>query len=802
MKTKHQFLIAVILVCITTITFSQVTKLDNVRPNTTAYLGWDGTGSYPGSLDVMNNFSSQPINFYLSGTQYMSLTSSGDLNLVNSARRYQINGNNVLWFNGDPSDIFLGVGAGNATMTGHGNTFLGKDAGTVNSSGGTGTFVGSSSGAANTTGYGNTFTGYQAGWKNIDGDFNSFFGGGAGYGTNNDANNNTFLGYASGGGNTTGDDNTMIGENAGANNSTGTRNTVVGARAGLGVTGSIYNNNSYFGYRAGYSNKTASNNVAMGFEACSLNTFSEENVAIGYQAMAKQAYGTVAWSGYNTAIGTGALFSTNSTSTTNGYQNTAVGYKAGYLNATGTSNTFFGFYSGYNNTASNNTFYGHGSGYNNTSASGNVFIGYLSGYYNQTGANNTFCGFEAGKGTATTNVNNYNSFFGYQAGKGTTTGTHNTATGNLAAFSHTTGQYNTVSGSNAAYSNQTGGGNTISGYQAGYSNTTSYNTFYGYRSGYATTGARNVFVGSDAGFINTTGTDNTCIGYQATLGGTGLVNATAIGVSAVVDASYKVRIGDANVTVIEGQVDWSFPSDGRFKNNVTEDIKGLEFIKKLRPVTYKFDTKAFETFVMKNIPDSIKSEHLNADFVASSNIIHNGFIAQEVEQAAKDVSYNFSGLHIPANADEHYSLSYAQFVVPLVKSVQELSKAVDSLKTELITIKGGGQRTYENNDSQGKSETSLNIELANNNQTILYQNEPNPFDGSTIIRYFVSENVSGNVSVLFCDMYGKEIKKLEITERGFGKIDANTENLASGVYSYSIMVDGKTIDTKKMLKAQ
>ncbi|HEY4797546.1 MAG TPA: hypothetical protein VII99_00570 [Bacteroidia bacterium] len=28
----------------------------------------------------------------------------------------------------------------------------------------------------------------------------------------------------------------------------------------------------------------------------------------------------------------------------------------------------------------------------------------------------------------------------------------------------------------------------------------------------------------------------------------------------------------------------------------------------------------------------------------------------------------------------------------------------------------------------------------------------------------------------------------------------NTENLASGVYSYSIIVDGKSVDTKKMVR--
>ena len=50
-----------------------------------------------------------------------------------------------------------------------------------------------------------------------------------------------------------------------------------------------------------------------------------------------------------------------------------------------------------------------------------------------------------------------------------------------------------------------------------------------------------------------------------------------------------------------------------------------------------------------------------------------GFIAQEVETAAKKCGYDFSGVHIPQAPEKLYSLTYAEFVVPLVKAVQELA---------------------------------------------------------------------------------------------------------------------------------
>ncbi len=61
-------------------------------------------------------------------------------------------------------------------------------------------------------------------------------------------------------------------------------------------------------------------------------------------------------------------------------------------------------------------------------------------------------------------------------------------------------------------------------------------------------------------------------------------------------------------------------------------------------------------------------------------ITHTGFIAQEVEAAAKQSGFDFSGVHAPVNEKDNYSLSYSEFTVPLVKAVQELSAKNESLQ--------------------------------------------------------------------------------------------------------------------------
>jgi hypothetical protein len=51
-----------------------------------------------------------------------------------------------------------------------------------------------------------------------------------------------------------------------------------------------------------------------------------------------------------------------------------------------------------------------------------------------------------------------------------------------------------------------------------------------------------------------------------------------------------------------------------------------------------------------------------------------GFLAQDVEEAANEAGYNFSGITKPRTTTDLYSLSYESFVVPLVKAVQELAQ--------------------------------------------------------------------------------------------------------------------------------
>jgi hypothetical protein len=82
---------------------------------------------------------------------------------------------------------------------------------------------------------------------------------------------------------------------------------------------------------------------------------------------------------------------------------------------------------------------------------------------------------------------------------------------------------------------------------------------------------------------------NTCFGLEARPFLSNSYNSVAVGASARGWASLVVVIGNTSINSIGGYQDWTNLSDAAYKQNIKEDVKGLEFIRKLRPVTYNLD---------------------------------------------------------------------------------------------------------------------------------------------------------------------------------------------------------------------
>jgi hypothetical protein len=337
---------------------------------------------------------------------------------------------------------------------------------------------------------------------------------------------------------------------------------------------------------------------------------------------------------------------------------------------------------------------------NSATSAGTHFIGTTDEVPFTVKVNNQVAGYLS---STTATVTNYNASWGHQALSLNTTGRRNVAVGNQSLMNNTTGQFNTALGFQALMTNALASSNTALGYQTLANNIGSSNTAVGSSALYNNTnGSFNVSVGSGSMILVTNATNNTAvgnnslstlttggyntaIGYNANVSTGTFTNATAIGAGAIVNASDKVRIGNSGVSVIEGQVPFTVPSDGRYKYNVKEDVKGLDFIMQLRPVTYQFDVQRFDASMDNSNRAHPVSNVIQASYNEAAAIRRTGFIAQEVEKAAEKTGYDFSGINKPKTAADHYSLSYESFVVPLVKAVQEQNKEIEDLK-KTITL--------------------------------------------------------------------------------------------------------------------
>jgi hypothetical protein len=461
-----------------------------------------------------------------------------------------------------------------------------------------------------------------------------------------------------------------------------------------------------------------------------------------------------------------AAFGYLALSSNTGVSNTAMGYQAGNSNTSGQYNTAIG----------TSALTGNKTGVNNT-ASGAFAL------YASTGSNNTANGYFA----LGSNGSDNNTAVGSLSLHSNTSGDDNVATGYSALYSNTTGVYNTAAGSGALYNNTNGFQNVAIGRNALVSNTG---------------GVNNTAAGMNALKSNGTGSNLTGIGDFTDVNADGYSMSSAFGYSSLITASNQVRIGDNNVTSIGGYANWTNISDGRVKKNIKQNVPGLKFINKLQPVTYNLDLDAADNIIQRHPANSSDGKFAqpsvqeNAARLAKEKILYTGFVAQDVEKAAKEIGYDFSGVDAAKNDKDLYGLRYADFVVPLVKAVQELSKMNDDKDVKINDL----QKQIDELRAMIVSGTTSNVkpQTSNISEASLQQNTPNPFNQSSTIHFFVPSNAS-NISLVVTDASGKTVKQFNSLSSGNGSVTIDANTFSSGSYLYSLIVDGKTVATKQMI---
>ena len=449
---------------------------------------------------------------------------------------------------------------------------------------------------------------------------------------------------------TSGDSNVAIGASCLKESTTGSNNIAIG-ESGLkeNTTGS---NNIAIGESGLEANVSGVQNIGIGYRALYKNVDKKENIGIGYQALEN--------------LGTGD-------------GNIAIGWRAMYLSGQET------------NSANSN--------YQDVNYSIGIGHNALANFNPKTTT------------TDTLNLDRVNIAIGHNAGVATTEGHANTVIGYQAHYANTEGFHNTVLGYKALHSSVKCTGNTVIGTNALLNFTNAaintnnvvvgkntmrdskdcqQNTAVGNAALINSEGDYNVAVGQSALSNCTTGHSNTAIGFFAASSLTNGVNSTCVGNGSQVSASNQVQLGNSSTTTyVYGTV--QDRSDARDKTDIRDTLLGLDFIKSLRPVDFRWDyredyydneeyTEDGETLIRKTaVPQ---------DGSRGRTRYHHGLIAQEVKQAADSQNIDFAGYqdHSIKGGDDVLSIGYSELIAPLIKAVQQLSEENADLKARLEVL--------------------------------------------------------------------------------------------------------------------
>ena len=257
-----------------------------------------------------------------------------------------------------------------------------------------------------------------------------------------------------------------------------------------------------------------------------------------------------------------------------------------------------------------------------------------------------------------------------------TSAASNVAVGDLAGAAVTTGDGNTFVGVNAGDSCTDSvncvaiGINALGGADADHSNVA-----VGQLTLNTCTGDSNTAVGDRAGSDVTSGDNNLFLGQDA--GRTGAPGGS------IATASNTIFLGDGSIANAHIQVDWTVASDKRDKTDVEPVKMGLDFVKELEPVTYRWDKRS------KYVDESDDTVDLN-------DVVHDGthkedwsdigFLAQDVKVLEEKYGHKITDkTNLTTNLSEdgkQYGIQYSKFVPILVKAIQELSEKVAALEAK------------------------------------------------------------------------------------------------------------------------
>lgn len=296
--------------------------------------------------------------------------------------------------------------------------------------------------------------------------------------------------------------------------------------------------------------------------------------------------------------------------------------------------------------------------------------------------------------------------------------------------------------------------------------------------------------------------------YGQSVNGNGVkgISTNSYGVTATSTNSYALVASSTNAYyagVFYGHVYTSagyVTSDGNLKKNIQEFSDAMEIIKKLQPKHYEFKTDAkyaplhlspgahfglIAQDLEKVLPGLVHESNMNVPIDDAAPVLQ-----PEAIDGKDPNAYPVSKLSRKTENFTIKAVNYQELIPIMVKAMQEQQQQIEDLKKKADEV-----------DELKQELADLKAVVTGNRTNIktayLEQNSPNPVNGNTIIRYHLPESTQSAV-LNITNAQGQLMKTMTLNI-GSGQARINTNAFAAGTYNYTLTVNGKPADTRRMV---
>jgi len=214
-------------------------------------------------------------------------------------------------------------------------------------------------------------------------------------------------------------------------------------------------------------------------------------------------------------------------------------------------------------------------------------------------------------------------------------------------------------------------------------------------------------------------------------------------------------------------------SDKRLKENFRNIEKPLDKLLQMNGQKYDFISHGTDT--IKNENEKQRQLRFEKDRL--------GFVAQDLEKILPEAVFYFKD-------EDRYYIDYNAVIPVIVEAMKAQQAQIEELKS---TVANCCKANLKSASLASGTTNSLAENVAQ-----LDQNIPNPFSQETKIGCFIPE-ASGTSVLYIYNMNGTQLQQYNVNGKGKQSVTINGNSFVPGMYLYSLVIDGKEVDTKRMI---